>query len=100
MVRLRRVEMKKAHLSFDPPIRLPEGQRTRFVHTDLARLEQRLFAGTASRGGDEVAPIASTTPAVTILELPDRRCEVDAAVAEIQRLAARPSRPCVIATSP
>lgn len=97
IVRLRE-EMNQAGLSFDPPVRLPAAHRTRFAHEDLKRLERRLFTR-AQPGAGQGGPLVSGPPpepplgkggkderAVTILEAPDRRCEVDLAVAEIERL--------------
>jgi len=117
MVRLRG-ELKKAGLSLAEPIRLPAGNATRFARPELARLEKCLFSrrSTPARlplsrgeeGGQDARPPTSgqrpvadqggqdarpPLPAVTVLELPDRRCEVDAAVAEIERLRREASPP-------
>lgn len=57
------------------------GGRTRFAVPALGLLEQRLFLGAGDASESTPAP-----DVVRVLEFPDRRTEVEAAVAEIARL--------------
>jgi ATP-dependent helicase/nuclease subunit B len=74
LVRLRR-ELSAVGVTFDPPLRLTE---THFAAPELGSLERGIFGG----------PVATDAPApaISVLEFTDRRSEVEAAVAEIQRL--------------
>lgn len=81
LVRLRR-EIKAAGLPLAEPAKLPDSGRTRFGTDALSALEQHLFMPASARRHPPVRPDG----AVSIWELPDRRCEVDAVIAEIERL--------------
>jgi len=87
LVRLRR-EFKAAGLEPGDPVRLAAGPGPRFAAPELAGLERHLFS---SRPPD--TRVAAPPAAVRVLELPDRRAEVEAAVAEIQRLTREPDPP-------
>ena len=80
LVRLRR-EFTSRGLALDEPIRL-EGLGRRFKPDALARLESRLFADQPA--GPPAEPVSAGV--IRVLELPDRRAEVQYAVTEIQRL--------------
>ncbi len=93
LVRLRR-EFKTAGIELGEPIRLTAPRRiestaarrgkltaSRFTAPELARLERNLFSLRPEDG-----PALPSHEAIRVLELPDRRSEVEAAVAEIQRL--------------
>jgi len=77
-----RSEMAAAGVRVDEPILLDADAPPRFARPALAQLERALFSSEAagSREG------ADAVEAVRVLALPDRRCEVEAAVAEILRL--------------
>ncbi len=83
LVRLRN-DLHAAGIEFAEPVRLPE---SRFKAPDLIRLETHLFSGIS--GNREQEGVSS----VSIHELPDRRAEVDAAIAEIKRLTREGSPP-------
>jgi len=82
LVRLRN-DLRSASVAVDEPVRLRPSKLPRFRVPELAALERNLFGeqehSKASRG-------SALPQGVRVLELPDRRSEVDAAVAEIQRL--------------
>ena len=81
MVRLRK-RFREAGVAVDEPVRLETERPPRFTTPELARLEEALCLETrrTERGS---TPLSGK---VRVLELPDRRAEVEAAVAEIQRL--------------
>ncbi|HOW71949.1 MAG TPA: exodeoxyribonuclease V subunit gamma [Phycisphaerae bacterium] len=80
MVRLRK-RFREAGVAVDEPVRLSDERPPRFRVPELARLEECLcLEGSRAEAG------WSSTGAIRVLELPDRRSEVEAAVAEIQRL--------------
>ena len=87
LIRLSR-EFKAAGCTVDPPIRLTKGDVSRFAHPELSTIESRLFATDA--------PAATQPPdanVVAVHEVPDRRAEVDAAIAEIRRLTIESDNP-------
>lgn len=86
LVRLRK-ELRSRGIEIDTPIRL-EGRGRRYVKPELGQLEESLFLTT----GKTSVAAATKVEAIRILELPDRRTEVAAAIVEIQRLAAEGMR--------
>ncbi|HPD31357.1 MAG TPA: PD-(D/E)XK nuclease family protein [Phycisphaerae bacterium] len=86
LVRLRR-DLTTAGVPIAEPVRLDPWPPPRFVAPELAALEKHLFR-TGSPEDTGAAPTA-----ISLLEFPDRRCEVDAAVAEIRRLTQLPDAP-------
>ncbi|GMV96000.1 MAG: hypothetical protein AMXMBFR83_03690 [Phycisphaerae bacterium] len=89
IVKLRRL-LSAAGLRLDEPVRLANPKPSRFAHPDLAVLEANLFGRIHARPGRTVdAAGAAAGGAVRVLELPDRRGEVRAAIAEIERLRRR-----------
>jgi len=87
LVRLRKA-LKAAGLTLEPPVRLQPARPPRFSHAALATLERDLFAEHRSRTVQTPPP-----EVVCVRSLPDRRAEVEAAVAEIQRLVREASPP-------
>ncbi|HOA71938.1 MAG TPA: PD-(D/E)XK nuclease family protein [Phycisphaerae bacterium] len=84
LVRLR-TELQSRGVAIDEPIRLETNpERCRFAAPELLQLERELFIG----GVASTTTPAQSPQAIRILEMPDRRTEVEAAVAEVQRLAA------------
>lgn len=81
LVRLRQA-LREAGVAEDPPIRLHEAPR--FRSPDLAALEAGVFHDRSARS-------AAPGGAVQVFELPDRRSEVEATIAEIQRLTLGPA---------
>lgn len=80
MVRLRK-RLREAGVMIDEPVRLANERPPRFRTPELARLEQCLSC--------ERPPVGAALPpviAIRVVELPNRRAEVETAVAEIQRL--------------
>lgn len=91
LVRLRQ-ELLKRGIATEAPLRL-EGPGRRYLRPELARLEEMLFIASGDKAAAATPPGAAqqgdlSRPAVKIVELADRRIEVAAAIAEIQRLAA------------
>lgn len=86
LVRLRR-DLTAAGVPIDEPVRLDPSPPPRLVAPELARLEKHVFR-TPPPANTEAAPTA-----ISLLEFPDRRGEVDAAVAEIRRLTQLPDAP-------
>ncbi len=95
IVRLR-TELQARGVELADPIRLRGTTgASRFTAVELARLEQRLFVVPAN-GVTKAAPVAEATDAcraIRVVDFPDRRAEVEAAVAEIQRLTRLPNAP-------
>ncbi|HSW47182.1 MAG TPA: PD-(D/E)XK nuclease family protein, partial [Phycisphaerae bacterium] len=77
-----RNEMRSAGVAVEEPVRLKARTSPRFTSDELAALERRLFGAEGAESRIESASHA----AVQVLSLPNRRCEAEAAVAEIQRL--------------
>ena len=86
LVRLRN-QLLAAGIPVEAPDRLTGHGGSRFQVPELAQLESHLFGSAPSPSSAVASPAA-----VRVLELPSRRLEVEAAVAEIQRLT-RESRP-------
>jgi ATP-dependent helicase/nuclease subunit B len=84
LIRLRR-EFVVAGIAMEQSVRLGGGPGPRFKAVELGLLEAHLF-----RSSPATAPDAPAPAAIRLIELPDRRCEVEAAVAEIQRLTRQP----------
>ena len=82
LVRLRG-EFKASGIDLDAPIILTTSSAPRFARPELATLEQRVFSTVGEKQQKESSVCADV---IRVLALPDRRSEVDAAVAEIQRL--------------
>lgn len=80
LVRLRR-EFQAAGVAVDAPVRLTGDASPRFAAPALARLEHHLFRSAAPHDATPTSP-----DTIRLVELPDRRSEVQAAVAEIRRL--------------
>ena len=86
------VELRKAFraagVPVDEPVRLDPTEPPRFEHASLAAIEKNLFTSRAT-------PTSEPPPreVVSVQRLPDRRSEVEAAVAEIQRLTREPNPP-------
>jgi len=82
LVRLRN-DLRAAGVPVDEPVRLGPRELPRFQAPELAALERNLFGEQEHSKGSH----GSASPQVIrVLELPDRRSEVEAAVAEIHRL--------------
>lgn len=83
-----RTELQSRGIELETPVRLEtRADRCRYAAPELLQLEKNLFLdGNAKDSGGH--PIE----AIRLLEMADRRCEVQAAVAEIQRLAAQGMR--------
>ncbi|NLX23311.1 MAG: hypothetical protein GXY55_16795 [Phycisphaerae bacterium] len=79
LVQLRK-DLRAAGVTEDEPLRLGDQVPRRFRGPGLAELERHVFAERAPKVD------AISSPSVRVLELPDRRAEVDAAVTEILRL--------------
>jgi len=90
LVRLRH-ELRSAGVVFADPIRLSASPGPRFVTQELGCLERHLFVSRPHHV-DNMASLASSRDSATgpetvrVVEMADRRSEVDAAIAEIQRL--------------
>lgn len=80
LIRLRR-QFTAAGVTMEEPVRLVTSAPARFISPELTVLESGLFHGSATT----TAALSAST-AVHLCEAPDRRSEVEAAVAEIQRL--------------
>ena len=80
LVRLRRT-FSASSIPVENPVRLSLGETSRFGAAELAQIEAHLFR--SSRGKRTSPPRQEV---VRVVEAPDRRSEVQAAIAEIQRL--------------
>jgi len=86
------VELRKAFraagIFVGQTLRLAPSEPPRFAHAALAAIEKNLFASRPPRAGEPVP-----REVVCVQRMPDRRSEVEAAIAEIQRLMREPRPP-------